>query len=59
MADGVSIQIKDGGPAVISGEFTVTGADGNVIEGLNPVIAICRCGKSQNQPFCDGTHSQG
>ena len=46
MADGVSIEIKEGGPAVISGEFTLTGADGNVVEGLNPVIAICRCGKS-------------
>ena len=58
MADGANIEIKDGGPAVISGEFTLTGADGNVVEGLNPIIAICRCGKSQTQPFCDGSHSK-
>jgi CDGSH-type Zn-finger protein len=58
MADGAHIQIKDPGPAVISGDFTVTDADGNVMEGLNPIIAICRCGKSQTQPFCDGSHSK-
>ena len=38
--------------------MVLTGADGNVVEGLNPIIAICRCGKSQNQPFCDGSHSK-
>ena len=59
MADGASIQIKDGGPAVISGEFTLIDADGNVMAGLGPIVALCRCGKSENQLFCTGAHSQG
>ncbi len=59
MADRTEIKIMEGGPAVVSGEFVVIGHDGNPIEDLNPVVAICRCGKSQNRPFCDGSHSQG
>ena|GEM_PF-1365194 len=59
MADVTEIKIKEGGPAVVSGEFVVIGQDGNPIEDLKPVVAICRCSKSQNQPFCDGSHSKG
>ncbi len=59
MADGTEIKIKKGGPAVVSGDFVFIGEDGNPIEGLDPVVAICRCGKSQNRPFCDGSHSKG
>lgn len=25
---------------------------------LNQVAALCRCGKSKNKPYCDGTHAQ-
>ncbi len=59
MADGTEIKIKKGGPAVVTGEFVVIGQDGNPIEDLKSVIALCRCSKSQNQPFCDGSHSKG
>jgi CDGSH-type Zn-finger protein len=30
--------------------------DGNEIELRRRVVALCRCGHSQNRPFCDGTH---
>lgn len=52
----VSIKIKDNGPYIVQGDFTLTDMNGNEI----PVkkTALCRCGGSTTKPFCDGTHSK-
>ena len=52
----INIKIKDNGPYIVEGEFTLTDALGNPI----PVkkAALCRCGGSTTKPFCDGTHSK-
>jgi uncharacterized Fe-S cluster protein YjdI len=43
------------GPLLLSGGVRVLDAEGNVLyEGEK--AALCRCGGSQNKPFCDGTH---
>jgi CDGSH-type Zn-finger protein len=44
------------GPYLIRGAFELTDQDGNVIETGRRTIALCRCGRSQTRPFCDGTH---
>jgi len=55
-ADAVKIQAMEGGPFVISGDVCVVAQDGAVIrEGAK--MALCRCGKSGNSPFCDGSHA--
>lgn len=48
------IEIIPNGPLLINEDITVTynGKDINKSEGA----AFCRCGKSKNQPFCDGSH---
>ncbi|MFC2151336.1 (4Fe-4S)-binding protein [Bacteroidota bacterium] len=51
------IQIMQNGPAVISGNFTLTDIYGLKIDSANN-IALCRCGKSSSLPFCDGTHNK-
>jgi len=43
----------------MEGDFTIVDAEGNAF-GLagRTTISLCRCGNSQNKPFCDGTHSK-
>jgi CDGSH-type Zn-finger protein len=44
------------GPYLIRGPFTLVDQDGAEIEVRRRVVALCRCGRSQTRPFCDGTH---
>lgn len=44
------------GPYLVRGDFVITDQDGNAIKPRTGVVALCRCGKSQTRPFCDGTH---
>ena len=54
------INIRDNGPILVRGEMTITDAGGKAydLEGKE-AVALCRCGKSQNSPFCDGAHKDG
>jgi CDGSH-type Zn-finger protein len=52
----VKITIRNNGPYVVEGDFTLVDAEGNEV----PLTkrALCRCGGSTMKPFCDGTHSK-
>ena len=52
----INIKIRDNGPLVVEGDFTLTDAAGNPVEVIKK--ALCRCGGSTIKPFCDGTHSK-
>jgi len=43
------------GPAFVRGGIQITSGDGFNYEIRNRVT-LCRCGKSKNKPFCDGSH---
>lgn len=50
---------KDNGSLRISGDFVIKDVDGNVFDiGGRTEISLCRCGHSNNKPFCDGTHKK-
>jgi CDGSH-type Zn-finger protein len=46
---------KISGPLWIKGNVQIESSDGKKYEKRNRVT-LCRCGKSKNMPFCDGTH---
>jgi CDGSH-type Zn-finger protein len=56
MADSTQITIKDSGPFLVKGPFTLTDAEGNDFTIDKEMVALCRCGASTTQPFCNGTH---
>ena len=43
------------GPLLVRGRLRVVGNTGAVIA-EETRLALCRCGKSQNEPFCDNSH---
>lgn len=54
--DELMIKVRENGPYLVRGTFTLTDADGNVYSVEGPNVALCRCGGSQTKPFCDGSH---
>lgn len=50
------VELKAGpkGPLLVKGPVKVIMPDGKEV--IMESCAICRCGKSKNQPFCDGSH---
>ena len=51
----IYVEIKDNGPLLIKGKVLVSHPSGNV-EQHDKITAFCRCGGSQNKPYCDGAH---
>ncbi|MEJ2281011.1 MAG: CDGSH iron-sulfur domain-containing protein [Candidatus Bathyarchaeota archaeon] len=53
----VITEYQDGspGPLWIRGKIDIESADGIKYEKRNRVT-LCNCGKSENKPFCDGSH---
>jgi CDGSH-type Zn-finger protein len=51
------ITINPNGFIRVEGEFTMVDAEGKAFGlGGRSVISLCRCGYSENKPFCDGAH---
>ena len=51
-----SIELRPDGPIAVSGPFELKDAAGKDIVHAEVTVKLCRCGGSQNKPFCDGTH---
>ncbi len=49
------VEIIPNGPAVIKGKCRLVDKNGKESE-TPDVFALCRCSKSKNKPFCDGSH---
>jgi CDGSH-type Zn-finger protein len=54
--DHPDVVLCPGGPMLLRGEHVVEDQDGVAHTTSRPVSAVCRCGKSSSDPWCDGTH---
>lgn len=52
----VTITVRDNGPYRVSGPVVLVDAEGNRFQ-TKEQFSLCRCGRSENKPFCDGSHS--
>jgi len=50
-----TVEVLPNGPLVVRGEVRIEDVDGRLIC-EDTRVALCRCGGSENKPFCDGTH---
>jgi uncharacterized Fe-S cluster protein YjdI len=48
-------RVMEDGPLVIRGNFVLYDIDGKELRQLK-ITSLCRCGASNNLPWCDGTH---
>lgn len=51
------LTINSNGSLKVEGDFEIVDTSGNVygLQGRT-VVSLCRCGRSMNKPFCDGSH---
>ncbi len=54
---GTRITVMNSGSLRVEGDFEVVDQEGKSF-GLagRTRVSLCRCGQSQNKPFCDGAH---
>lgn len=53
------ITVRDNGPLLVEGEFTIVDSTGKAFGlGGRSAVSLCRCGHSENKPFCDGSHKK-
>lgn len=47
-----TVRVRENGPLAVEAELVVGGAKQDA-----PRATLCRCGQSNNKPFCDGAHA--
>lgn len=53
----LKVEVTPNGPYLIKSECLIIHSDGKE-ETKTGTVALCRCGSSQNKPYCDGHHKQ-
>ncbi len=53
----VTFYLKPHGPIYVKGAFKIIDSNGKVTE-IADEAWLCRCGKSKNKPYCDGSHKR-
>lgn len=54
--DMTKVETMENGPLMVYGDLELSHKDDQ--KKLEKVTAFCRCGASENKPFCDGSHEK-
>ena len=55
MSENVKIQVRPNGSLRVTGTVDFVDAEGEILR-TETNFSLCRCGQSQEKPFCDGSH---
>ena len=59
MDEPATIIVANNGPLRVSGNFVIKDVQGKDFDlSGRTMVSLCRCGFSENKPFCDGTHNK-
>ena len=54
-----TITFKNNGPILLTGDFVLKDSEAAEFDVAGrTTIGLCRCGASENKPFCDGAHKR-
>ncbi len=59
VAPAVTIKVRRDGPLKVTGPVRLVDHQGQAIETGGDDVVLCRCGRSGDKPFCDGSHRHG
>lgn len=51
----LNVTVIKSGPLMLEGVCRITNQAGEILKEVEKVF-LCRCGQSNNKPFCDGAH---
>jgi len=57
VSEATSVELIKNGPMMVKGTVSIAFPDGSKME-KERSTAFCRCGASENKPFCDGAHKK-
>ncbi len=52
----VTIKVRANGPLKVTGPVRLVDHEGRALEVDGDDLVLCRCGRSADKPFCDGSH---
>ena len=55
MSENIKMQVKANGSIKVTGTVDFVDGEGNILKSESN-FSLCRCGHSENKPFCDGAH---
>lgn len=54
----VQLTALSDGPYRVEGDVPILDRDGGPIPDRGSPVHLCRCGRSADKPFCDGSHAR-